>query len=268
MKKRGIKIINSIFLSVLLVGILLQYGCKSNNSGMSPKPVITGVRDIHPDSAAVNKIGPGQTVVIEGNNLITTKEVTFDGYQTSINQTLFTDTTVIASIPSNLPFSKVKSDSLNQIHLVSKFGETTYKFPILPPKPVVNSVSNEFAYPGQKININGNYLYLVKSIVFPGSIKATQYSGTADGSQLTVTVPQGVAQSDMGSIKIVTQAGTALSAPMVAFHDTTGMVCNFDNKDTFAYWSGTQDNNASTFPNGWGNYGHMKADSVSAGDGS
>lgn len=268
MKKRGINLVNSIVLSLMIAGILFQYGCKSNKN-MGLAPVINGVRDIHPDSSAVSKIGPGQTVVIEGSNLATTSMVQFDGYQASINQTLYTDSTVIATVPASLPFTKVKSDSMNVIHLVTKFGQTTFKFPVLPPPPKINYISDEFAQPGQQITITGNYLYLIKSIEFPGGIKASASTITsaADGSSVTVTVPQGATQS--GNITIVTQAGSAISGPAASFHSNDGMLCNFDDVDPFAYWAGTQDNSASAFPDNTGNYGHMQTSSpVGKGDGS
>lgn len=237
MKKTGINLYDRLIAGSMVIGLLLMNACNilNSNSHNTAGPVVTGVRDIHPDSAAVSKIGPGQTVVVEGKNLATTKEVDFDGFTTSINQTLYTDTTVIATIPSNLPFNQIKSDSLNVIHVVTKYGQTTFKFPILPPTPDITGISDEFATPGTKITISGQFLYLVKSVTFPGGINATNYSSSPDGTSLTLMVPAGATHT--GSIKVVTAAGTALSGPSNVFRDTAHVFLNFDNKNAYSTWN-------------------------------
>ncbi len=155
----------------------------------------------------------------------------FAGYTTTINQTLYSDSTVIATIPSDLPFTKIKPDSMNVIHVVTKFGETTYKFPVLPPLPVINSVSNEFATPGTMITFTGSYLYLVKSVTFPGGAQATQFSSADDGLWIKVTVPQGATQG--GEITITTESGSAITAKNMLFKDADHVFLNFDDKNGF-----------------------------------
>lgn len=235
MNRKGIKIHDSLFILLLILGLLFQYACNISNSHNSERaPVITGVRDIHPDSSAVVKIGPGETIIIEGKYLATTKHVDFSGFAATINQALYTDSTVAITLPASIPFSQIKQDSMNTIHLVTNYGETTYKFPILPPPPVITSISNEFASPGTKITIKGQYLYFLKTVTFPGGINSTDAIGSADGTELTVTVPSGATQS--GAIKVTTEAGTAIAGHDILFKDNAHVFLNFDDKNAYAPW--------------------------------
>lgn len=145
MNKKSITIIKSILFSFLAIGIL--YGCKSSTSNMNAKPVITGIRDVSPDSAAITKVNPGQTVVLQGSNLLTTRMVSFDGMQASINPTLFSDTTLIVTVPDSIPFATVPKDSANMVMVATKFGQTSFKFPIVPhTKPGPTSLISNFGF--------------------------------------------------------------------------------------------------------------------------
>lgn len=241
MKKTSLLKYGKSLTFLTVVGLFLLNACNilSSSHSSTAGPVVTGVRDIHPDSSAVSKVGPGETIVIEGKHLATTQKVDFDGYATTINQTLYTDTTVIATLPATLPFGQVKSDSLNTIHVVTKYGQTTYKFPVLPPGPVISYVSNEFASAGTEITITGQYLYFVKSVIFPGGIKATKYSSAPDGTSMQVTVPSGVSQS--GTIEIETQSGTCTSGPDHILYDKDHVFLNFDSKNAYTTWNTPQD---------------------------
>lgn len=269
MKKKTFSIQNLIYLVVIAGAVTIYSGCDLTSDTSGAIPEISGVRYIHPDSAAtsqIEKVGPGETFVIEGNNLKSATKVHFNGIEASFNPTLVTNSHMIIGVPSDMPFGILdpESEEMNTIKMESPYGSTAYDFPILPPAPVINRISYEFASAGETIRLTGQYLYLVLNVTFPGGVEATDYEFAPNGTWLDVVVPNGVVET--GDIIITTQAGSNSSGPSATFHDVSGMVCNFDDINPYQWWSAAYTNDQELFPGAIGNYVYMEADGVVGGD--
>lgn len=258
-----------LHLCVVIGAIVLFAACDLNSSNDGGVPVIESVRHVHPDSAAahqIEQVGPGETFVIVGSRLKSAQKVYLNGLEATFNPAFVTNSHMIILVPGDMPFGILDPDSeeMNTIKLESQQGTVTFDFPILPPPPIVDRISYEFAPAGETIRLTGQYLYLVLEIIFPGGIEATDFEFAANGTWLDVVVPDGVAGP--GDITITTQAGSNSSGPSATFHDVSGMVCNFDDINPYQWWSATLTDDPSLFPGNIGNYVYMQADGIAGGD--
>ncbi|RNL56641.1 glycan-binding surface protein [Pedobacter jejuensis] len=255
--KKLIKSRFSLTLLLLMVVLALQTACKKTDN--EQPPVITKLRAITPapNDSTLTKVGSGQNVVIQGSNLKTVSAVYFSGFPATFNSALVGDDNFVVTVPSIL-FSSIPKGQENTIRLVTKFGETSFTFPISPPPPVVSSVSNEYTLPGQTITLYGQYLYLITNITFPGGADGTNIVSKSDGTSCTVTVPP---SATSGDIIVKTQGG---STAYSSYNDkVTGMLCNFDDVNTYSFGS-SRTNDQVLYPGGQGFYGRMFTGPISA----
>lgn len=243
-----------LWLLLAIAVMAIQTSCeKDDNLGA---PVITGLRAISPapDDSTLSFVTPGQVVVLQGRNFNGAQQLYFSGYPATINPALNTNNTMVISVPSEIIFTGLDPEKANTIKLVTNHGVTVFDFSIIPPPPVINAISNEFAKEGNSITLRGSYLYTVKEVTFPGGIAVTNgFSSSADGSSMQVTVPSGITPGKTDSITVITNGGQG----RFPFYNTTGMLANFEDGDPdfgWQYWGGIKANDASKFPGGWGNY--------------
>ncbi|MCL6523040.1 MAG: hypothetical protein K6T34_00135 [Thermoflavifilum sp.] len=258
---------------ILLMSVWVVMGVESCQKKETGAPVITGFRSLnqsHVDSS-LTVIKPGQILVIQGRNFETVQQIFFDGVPASFNINFTTNENIIVTVP-DIIFDSVAQDDMNVVKVVTNHGIASYTIPIVPPPPVINSVSNEFAQPGDTITLTGSYLYTVQEIDFPNGARVNSgFSGTVNGSWLQVVVPNSLSPSDVGptdSIAVVTMGGVG----KYAFYNTTGMIANFEYGDPhfgWQWWGGIISNDATAFPGNWGNYIEIKpSNPIPAGDGS
>lgn len=256
-----------ILYTLVICGVAFAVSCKKDTG--SATPIINGVRNYiaSPGDSLLNKVGPGNWIVITGSNLRGATQVFFDGVGTSFNEGLFSDTSAVIFVPAIIPFPTVPTAQLNTIRYVTTHGETTFTFAINPPAPSISAVSNEFARGGEVLTIYGNNLFFVDKVTFPGNIDVTTIiSGTTDGTQITVTVPIGL--STGGVLKVTNRYGVGTS--VLTFNDfITGMLANFEDGDPhfgWQYFAGTKTNDAVLYPGNTGNYIRLNPGTVNTGD--
>lgn len=247
-----------LWLLLAIATVVLQTACEKNDN--LGAPVITGLRAISPapDDSMLTHVLPGQIVVVQGKHFNETQQIFFNGYEASINPALNTNHSMVVTVPSGIVFGDIPEDQLNVVRLVTAHGETSFQIPVVPPKPVIYSIDNEFAHGGDEILLTGSYLYAVQKIIFPGDISVSDnYTSINNGNGLRVTVPEGIVPGNTDSIEVVTSGGSG----KFTFNNTTGIIANFEDGDPrfgWAYWAGTKANDPSSFPNGWGNYLEIK----------
>lgn len=251
-------------ISCLLTCLVIQTGCKKENTA---GPVINSVRAIDPapNDSTLSKAGPGQSIVIMGANLATTRQIYFNGFPSPFNAALLSDNTIAVTIPSEMPFASLDPDDLNTIKVVTEYGEALYEFPIEPPPPAITAASNEYAVAGETLVLTGNNFFFIDKVVFPGGVEVTSGITTNEtGTRLELTVPAGITQA--GPIQVQNLYGTGTS--VLLFNDlATGMLCNFDDVNTLNNWAGVGISSSSTeFPGNTGTYAHMHYTDIPAND--
>lgn len=235
MKKSSFKA--TVKLILVLAGMaVLQSSCKKDQGTSTGLPIITGVRayKTSPGDSVLTKVNPGDYVVLQGSNFTGVKAVYFDGAKATINTALSSDKNVPIAIPFTIPFANITDAQFNTIVMITNTGKVTYKFPITAPTPYISSISNEMPNAGDVITLNGNGLFAIKSIVFPGNIPATVFLADSTGAFTSVQVPAGV--TTMGPVIVTTKFGTSTAAINAVLNDTNDVFLNFDDKNGFTPW--------------------------------
>lgn len=252
-----------IYIIPLLLALLTAWAaCKKDSEG---KPVITNLRAISPapNDSTLTTAGPGQVVVIQGSGLASATQIYFNGYPAPFNAALLADNNIVVTIPADMPFASLDQSKLNTVTVVTTNGQVTFSFPIVPPAPIVNSMTNENAVAGTRVTIYGNNFFFIDKVIFPGGKEATAniVTNTA-GTSLAVTVPNDITAS--GTIKVVNRYGTGTS--ILLFNDfTTGVLHNEDNVAKLE-WGAEKVTDPALFPGGHGNYDRLKSGEVGATD--
>lgn len=247
----------------IAIGLLFQMSCKKN-SGNEP-PLISGLRasSPSPNDSALTVAGPGQWVVIQGQNLASATQIFFNGYPSPFNSALPSENNLLVQIPADMPFAKLNKEDLNTVKVVTTGGTAVFNFPIVPPPPVVNSITNEYAVAGTKVTITGFNFFFISKVVFPGTKEVSTGIVTNDaGTTLELTIPAGI--SSAGPISVMNQYGTGVS--IFRFNDfVTGVLQNGDNVDNFEWGAGTVSDNTS-FPGNTGKFHRMSFSNIGNGN--
>lgn len=246
-------------IAVFFTGI--QSACKKDVTTGAPE--ITGVRNYaaSPADTLAATITTGQWVVLIGHNLKDAVQISFNGVPAAINSVMFSDTSATVLVPAVIPFPSVPAESLNTIRYVTRQGATTFTFSIAAPPPSITAVSNENANEGDSVYISGLNLFFIEELTFAGAA-ITHYTETADGTAIGFVLP---ALNQGGPVVITTKSGKA-TTPYNVNDNQTGMLCNFDNVNTFS-WGANTDNSSTAFPGNRGYYAVLKNGILPAGDG-
>lgn len=235
----------------LTVVYMLLCACKKDTSN---GPVITGVRSYSPapGDSVLNSLEPGQWVVLLGHGLKGASQIAFNGVPASFNSALFSDTSAAVQVPAVIPFPTVPAEQLNTIRYTTPAGATTFTFKVVAPAPTITSVSNENALAGDSVRVYGLNLFFIKSISFAGTA-VTKYAGTTDGTSVGFVLPP-LTQS--GPVIITTQSGA--DTTIFTVNDvTTGVLCNFDDINTYSWGATSTSNDNSLFAGNRGYYAVM-----------
>ena len=175
----------------------------------------------------VVETSPQSTVALIGENLRSVYELYFNDRKAVLNNSLITDNTLIVDVPKDVPVMVT-----DKIYLVTQSKDTvTYDFHVIIPSPVITAMSCEYAKPGSRVTITGNYMVndagVPLEVFFRNAddrdIPATINSIADDYTSVEVTVPEDAAE---GPVTIASIYGSTQSA----FHymDTRGMLFDFD----------------------------------------
>jgi len=250
------------FLMMVVVSglLLIAGGCKKT---MSSAPVISNVRNYvaSPGDTLLSALAPGQWIVISGYNLKGAVGISFDGVAASFNDALFSDTSAAVLIPAVIPFPTVPADQLNTITYVTDHGQTTFKCSILPPAPTISAISNENANPGDTVTISGLNLFFVQNLTFAGTT-ITNYTTVSTGTSISFVLPS---LSQSGPVSLTTQSGTTTTTYNVNDVET-GMLCNFDDVNSYSWGANAVTNSTTLFPDGRGSYAQVYATNIGAND--
>ncbi len=221
-------------------------------------PVITEVRNYEasPNDTLITEMVAGQWVVIHGKNLSQVGQVTFGGIQASINQTLLTDENIVVQIPS-VPFQSVPLEDLNKITVINEGGSYTYSIDFVIDPPGIIRVSNELPNEGDPVFIYGINFFYVEEVTFAGAT-ISEYELSDDGTSIEFRAPP---LDQSGPVTVETGAGAYTTSFNV--NDTSGMLCDFDDVNTFD-WGASISNNSTTFPGNRGNYAILSNNGLSA----
>lgn len=237
-------------LSIILI-ITSMTSCNNDDDNASGTgPVITEIRNYaaSPNDTLVDKIVPGQWIVITGKNLKSATKITFNGISADFNAGLFSNTYAAVQVPAVIPFPSIPANKLNTIQYTTSVGTTTFAFSIVAGPPALVSISNENPVEGDLVTLSGSNLFLINEISFGGKI-ITDYTAAVDGKSISFVMPN---VTTSAPLNIITASGTVTTTFNV--NDVTiKSLCNFDNVNTFSWGCATSNSNVD-FP---GNHGYF-----------
>jgi len=249
-----------LFLSMMLIIIMLT-SC-NNDDDSNGAPVITEVRNYAaaPNDTLVNKLVPGQWVVLKGSNFKNAVKIAFNGVSIPFDVGLFSDEYAVVQLPYVIPFPSVPENQLNTIEVATAGGSTIFNIDIVAGPPSLAAISNENPVEGEIVTVFGTNLFLISELSF-GGVAITDYVTKDDGTAISFPV----STTTSGPLKIITASGEILTTFNV--NDlTTGVLCNFDTIGSMA-WGTSTSNNDPAFPGNHGWYPILDTPVLNAGDG-
>ena len=249
-----------LFLSMMFI-ITMMTSC-NNDEVSGGAPVITEIRNYEaaPNDTLVDKLVPGQWVVLKGSNLKDAVKIAFNGIAVDFNGGLFSDTYAVVQIPAVIPFPSIPENQLNTIEVVNPKGSTIFNIDIVAGSPVLTSISNENPVEGEVVTLYGTNLFLIRDIVFAGTT-ITDYQESNSGDSISFIMPN---ITTSGIVSITTASGTVSTVFNVNSATTEGFL-NFDGIGSLSWGPGVS-NNSTEFPGNHGNYAILNSPVLNAGD--
>ncbi len=218
------------FTAALFAGLLFQ-ACEGDESEMV-KPEISYIRvtDAASSDSLVTHAFMGSTIAIMGNNLKNVDEIWFNDQKAFVNFAFITNTSIIVSIPNEIP-----DEVTNMMLLINSNKVDTLKYPfgVDVPAPLVSSMLCEYVADGGTAVILGNFFIDDPSsplkVFFPGNLEGTVESVAIN--EVHVTVPAG---AGVGPISVKSIYGNTRSA--FWFRDDRNIVLNFDDLTAAGGW--------------------------------
>ncbi len=242
MKKNHI--INGILLAAMVVSGLSFVACSDEPDKYevaSGVPTIKYIRctssevvgnadteeTVYTNGQLVTEATPQSVLCIVGENLRSITGIRFNNLDAVLNNSYMTDNTILVAIPKNVP-----TEVTDKIYFSTKDGQVvTYDFHVVIPKPVVNTMNNEYASVGTTETLTGNYF--IDDPNKPLTVAFTKADGSlvnaeiteiaADFTYVKFIIPEGAAE---GPITVTSVYGATKS--MFHYKDTRGMLFDFD----------------------------------------
>jgi hypothetical protein len=190
------------------------------------QPIVRYIRVTAPissDSLLVSA-GQGQMIAIIGQNLGQLKELWVNDQRADLTPTLITNTSVIVSIPSELP--TVVNDKITMYFFDGKVLEHPFRLAVS--EPEITSMVSEYVKEGEVATIKGDYFYPPLTVTFTGGAQGEIVSVEDDA--IEVIVPPG---AQPGPIAVTTNFGIAISR--LHFRDSR-VFLNYDNLTASGSW--------------------------------
>jgi hypothetical protein len=157
----------------------------------SAPPVITEIRNYaaSPNDTLVDKIVPGQWIVIHGKNLKDAKQISFNGGTASFEHGLFSDNTAVLQVPWSVPLHNVDPALLHTINYGTKGGTTTFKFNVVGgPATITGTSMTSATMVGDSLFIYGTNLYLIEKLTIEG-VDVSSLTTVSNGSSIGFVLP-------------------------------------------------------------------------------
>lgn len=159
----ALSLVTSIFSSCQDEIVLIDDLKGQSSSGMQSfaEPTIIGVYEYsdfmnNEEPTPSVEVQMGEDLVISGENLQGVTSLTFHGLTIDAADFYAEWSKIIFRVPRKLP----AKDAANNVEFETKFGKANYTVDVVIPDIVISNVTNEFALPGSRTYINGDYLTL------------------------------------------------------------------------------------------------------------
>lgn len=221
------------YIIIITLIITLQTRCTKDDD--CEVPIIDSIT-FYDGTEKIDDLIPTKYISIHGQNLLDPSAIYLNSTPFNLNYVNISDTLISFIMPStssNDPDEEL-SDS---IRIVKTCGEALRMVNILEAPPYITRISNEYAIASDTLIVEGYYFSLLEIANFidldtvVGEI-LPDYSDTA----CKIIVPDG--NFEDFDLTLTSKSGSGASAYGIKFHPRTGLICNFDDLDTWLGYGG------------------------------
>ena len=191
----------------------------------SGKPTINFIRPVSVDAkdSIITAASMRSTVCVVGENLRSVTELFFNDQPAVLNTSYMTDHTLIVTVPNEIP--DLVTD---KIYFITQSKDTVkYDFHVIIPAPIVSSMSNEWAAPGEEVTIIGDYFLDYED--YPLTVHFGDYTlprsaiTSITKNRITFVMPEGAPHEKVSVESIYGETEGAFK-----YMDDRGMLFDFD----------------------------------------
>jgi hypothetical protein len=216
------------YVVALTLLILFQTGCDEEEECTVPRIDSLTFRD---SLSQINYLVPTRIITIHGANLSNITAAYINKTSLNLLYMLVYEDSIIFRMPS-IVSNDAETELSDTLRIVKECGESMIRASILSAPPVIYKISNEYAIAGDTVTLEGYFFTLLESVFFPDDLEGEILPGYSD-TVCQVVVPRGVLSE--GKIILVSKSGSGYSATGVEYRDRSGLICNFDDVNT---WDG------------------------------
>jgi hypothetical protein len=222
-------IFKGLSLALVAFAALVTTSCKDEPDAyqiQGGKPTISFIRPVSASSrdSIITAASMQSTICIVGENLRSVTALLFNDQQAVLNTSYITDNTLIVTVPNEIP-GKVT----DKIYFATRDKDTvSYDFHVVIPGPVVSSMSNEWAAPGEEVTIIGDYF--LDYADFPitvnfgdGYTLPRSAINSISKTKIVFTMPENAPEEKISVTSIYGKTEGAFK-----YRDTRGMLFDFD----------------------------------------
>ena len=189
------------------------------------KPTINFIRPVSVEAkdSIITAASMRSTVCVVGENLRSVTELFFNDQPAVLNTSYMTDHTLIVTVPNEIP--DLVTD---KIYFVTQSKDTVkYDFHVIIPAPIVSSMSNEWASPGEEVTIIGDYFLDYED--YPLTVHIGDFTlprsaiKSITKNRITFVMPEGVPHEKVSVESIYGETEGAFQ-----YMDNRGMLFDFD----------------------------------------
>ena len=189
------------------------------------KPTIKFIRPVSVEAkdSIITAASMRSTVCVVGENLRSVTQLFFNDQPAVLNTSYMTDHTLIVTVPNEIP--DLVTD---KIYFITQSKDTVkYDFHVIIPAPIVSSMSNEWAAPGEEVTIIGDYFLDYED--YPLTVQIGDYTlprsaiKSITKNRITFVMPEGVPHDKVSVVSIYGKTEGAFK-----YMDDRGMLFDFD----------------------------------------
>ena len=189
-------------------------------------PTISYIRpvDVSKKDSMLVEATMDNTICIIGNNLRSIKQINFNDQKAVLNTSYITDHSIILTVPKTIP-----TTISDKIYFITTSNDTVkYDFKVTIPAPIVSSMSNEWAKPGEEVTLIGDYFLDYDNYPLDINVGDNYVIPRSNIKSISKTDIKFIVPEDMPKdyIKVSTKFGKTRAA--FKYMDTRGMLFDFD----------------------------------------
>jgi hypothetical protein len=233
-----------LFIYPLCIGLLLilqLFSCKKDEKCTIPE--IDSIT-LENDSVQIDYLIPTTTITVHGIHFDNALYVYINQAKFDARYIYHTDTAITFMVPyvSSNHLSTDTTALTDSLMITKTCGKSLLNVRIKSAPPYIRKISNEHAMAGDIVTLKGNYFANLRRVVFP-SFKNGEILDGYNDTLCRVVVPRNAITE--GKITLISASGSSTSAYGIDFWDRSGLICNFDDVDTWEGWGGTVTSNYS-----------------------